>query len=355
MYSKFIDRQSYPYDTYIARSEVIYCSRISENRKSICNYLREFKKKSCQAYKPDKNHTGRNKCTCGLYREDHECIGRFPQQPSDQYVHLPTDAYGSIEFIDQVHGFQNAKYIRLANDTKMDKVARLLRDVWKLIDNKQLPDVILSIGGGVKEYRPNKILEEKFHATLINAAENNNVWLLTCGAFVGVSKNVGEAMFESFFEQWACNDRIKKPNNLKCIGVAPWGYIADSNKLINDPKNNLNPKKYSVNALVERGKPTSLDPYHTHFLLVDDGSHGRYGTEIEFRAMLEAYLTKNLGESDQGEKVQIPTVYVVLEGGPDIFTAVAERLKREVPVIVIEGSGRASSIIAYAVRSCEER
>ncbi|RDD43238.1 hypothetical protein TrispH2_005089, partial [Trichoplax sp. H2] len=33
MYSKFIDHQSYPYDTYIARSEVIYCSRISENRK----------------------------------------------------------------------------------------------------------------------------------------------------------------------------------------------------------------------------------------------------------------------------------------------------------------------------------
>lgn len=52
---------------------------------------------------------------------------------------------------------------------------------------------------------------------------------------------------------------------------------------------------------------------------------------------------------------EIPTVYVVLEGGPPIFKAVTERLKREIPVIIIAGSGRASNIIGYAIRSCEER
>jgi hypothetical protein len=34
-------------------------------------------------------------------------------------------------------------------------------------------------------------------------------------------------------------------------------------------------------------KPTgnvSLDPNHNHFLLVDDGSNGNFGTEITFRA-----------------------------------------------------------------------
>ena len=35
---------------------------------------------------------------------------------------------------------------------------------------------------------------------------------------------------------------------------------------------------------------TYLEPHHTHFLLVDDGSEGRYGTEIDFRARLEAEL-----------------------------------------------------------------
>ena len=35
-----------------------------------------------------------------------------------------------------------------------------------------------------------------------------------------------------------------------------------------------------------------LDPNHTHFILVDDGSEGQFGKEIEFRAHLEAELRK---------------------------------------------------------------
>ena len=127
----------------------------------------------------------------------------------------------------------------------MEKVTTLLRDKWKLNESNEPPDVILSIGGGVKEYRPNKILEEKFHAALNDAAENNNVWLLTSGVHVGVSKNVGEAMFESVFEAWACRDPSKKSQRLKCIGVAPWGYIADYQKLINS--NNQDPVSNTLN------------------------------------------------------------------------------------------------------------
>ena len=54
-------------------------------------------------------------------------------------------------------------------------------------------------------------------------------------------------------------------------------------------------KEYSVNQVINRGEPTSLNPYHTHFLLVDDGSRGKYGAEIKFRAKMEASLAKNLG------------------------------------------------------------
>ncbi len=35
-----------------------------------------------------------------------------------------------------------------------------------------------------------------------------------------------------------------------------------------------------------------LDPNHTHFIFVDDGSEGQFGKEIEFRAHLEAELRK---------------------------------------------------------------
>ena len=33
-----------------------------------------------------------------------------------------------------------------------------------------------------------------------------------------------------------------------------------------------------------------LDPNHTHFLLVDDGSENAFGKEIEFRAKIEKVI-----------------------------------------------------------------
>lgn len=35
-----------------------------------------------------------------------------------------------------------------------------------------------------------------------------------------------------------------------------------------------------------------LDPNHTHFVLVDDGSEGQFGKEIKFRAKLENELRR---------------------------------------------------------------
>jgi hypothetical protein len=89
-----------------------------------------------------------------------------------------------------------------------------------------------------------------------------------------------------------------------------------------------------------------LDPNHTHFILVDDGSEGAYGKEIEFRAHFEAELRKgrslnyyeqkrkkrknfienpdnklsedeNILKDDIGYQIQnpIPMVLIVVQGG----------------------------------------
>jgi len=36
----------------------------------------------------------------------------------------------------------------------------------------------------------------------------------------------------------------------------------------------------------------SLDPNHTHFILVDDGTERQFGGEIDFRSMLEKYISE---------------------------------------------------------------
>lgn len=49
-------------------------------------------------------------------------------------------------------------------------------------------------------------------------------------------------------------------------------------------------------------------------------------------------------------------VCLILEGGPNVISIVMESLKEEppVPVVVCDGSGRASDILSFAHRYCEE-
>ena len=44
----------------------------------------------------------------------------------------------------------------------------------------------------------------------------------------------------------------------------------------------------------------------------------------------------------------IPVVLVVVEGGTDAIEDVIKSLKRQVPVVLCEGTGRAADILAYA-------
>lgn len=52
----------------------------------------------------------------------------------------------------------------------------------------------------------------------------------------------------------------------------------------------------------------------------------------------------------------VPVVCLILEGGPNVISIVLESLREEppVPVVVCDGSGRASDIISFAHRYCEE-
>ena len=52
----------------------------------------------------------------------------------------------------------------------------------------------------------------------------------------------------------------------------------------------------------------------------------------------------------------VPLVCLILEGGPNVITIVLESLREDppVPVVVCDGSGRASDIISFAHKYAEE-
>lgn len=45
-----------------------------------------------------------------------------------------------------------------------------------------------------------------------------------------------------------------------------------------------------------QGHLSCLDSNHSHFILVDDGTHGRYGVEIPLRTKLEKFISEQTKE-----------------------------------------------------------
>ncbi|KAL1512762.1 hypothetical protein ABEB36_002294 [Hypothenemus hampei] len=96
-----------------------------------------------------------------------------------------------------------------------------------------------------------------------------------------------------------------------------------------------------------RSKNAALNNRHAYFLLVDNGTVGKYGAEIILRRRLEKYISKQrLYPFTQSP---IPIVCLVIEGGTNTIRAVLEYVTDDppVPVVVCDGSGRAADLIAF--------
>jgi transient receptor potential cation channel subfamily M protein 3 len=75
---------------------------------------------------------------------------------------------------------------------------------------------------------------------------------------------------------------------------------------------------------------------------------GRYGAEIPLRRKLEKYISSQ--RLPARTVCSIPVVCLVVEGGMDTIRTVLEYVTDSppVPVVVVEGSGRAANLIAFA-------
>lgn len=64
---------------------------------------------------------------------------------------------------------------------------------------------------------------------------------------------------------------------------------------VDDGQTGFFPAHYMEEDVSEiQGRDVPLDHNHTHFLLVDDGTEGIFGGEIEFRSHLESYISEKV-------------------------------------------------------------
>uniref|UniRef100_A0A8B9VFA9 non-specific serine/threonine protein kinase n=1 Tax=Anas zonorhyncha TaxID=75864 RepID=A0A8B9VFA9_9AVES len=240
----------------------------------------------------------------------------------------PTDAFGTIKFQDGDHTY-HAKYIRLSYDSNLDQLLHLMVKEWQM----ELPKLVISVHGGIQNFQLPSKIKQVFSKGLVKAAETTGAWIITEGINSGVSRHVGDAL------KGRTSPYLRK---ICAVGIPPWGIIENQRDLIG---------KDVVCLYQTLGNPLSklstLNSMHSHFLMADDGTVGKYGNEMMLRRNLEKYLSLQKIHARMGQGV--PIVGLVVEGGPNVILMVWEyvRTSPPVPVVVYDGTGRAADILAF--------
>uniref|UniRef100_A0A8V5H880 Uncharacterized protein n=1 Tax=Melopsittacus undulatus TaxID=13146 RepID=A0A8V5H880_MELUD len=311
-----------------------------------------FTKRECVYIIPSSKDPHR--CCCGRLVRQHACFtASLAMKYSD--VKLPenynqeveewsvekhteqtsTDAYGVINFQGGSHSYR-AKYVRLSYDTKPEAILQLTLKEWQM----ELPKLVISVHGGMQKFELHPRIKQLLGKGLIKAAVTTGAWIITGGVNTGVAKHVGDALREH---------ASRSSRKICTIGIAPWGVIENRNDLVG--RDVVAPYQTLLNPL---SKLNVLNNLHSHFILVDDGTVGKYGAEVKLRRELEKAINLQRIHARIGQGV--PVVALVFEGGPNVILTVLDFLQESppVPVVVCEGTGRAADILAYVHKQTEE-
>ncbi|XP_032434283.1 transient receptor potential cation channel subfamily M member 6 isoform X5 [Xiphophorus hellerii] len=283
------------------------------------------------------------RCCCGRLMGEHSWQESFPpislypspEQGMEEWsmeAHTKatsTNAYGIIDFQDTATRVCRAKYVRVAVDSKPEALLQLMLREWQM----ERPKLLLTVHGGSENFILPPKVKQAFSKGLITAAISTGAWIFTDGINTGVSKYVGEAV-----KLFGGHD-LRKRNT---IGITPWGMIDNNLDLIG--RDVFRPYQPLGNPLSKR---TCLNGFHSHFLLVDDGTLGKPGCQQGLRRKLEKQiqLLKIHPRLNQG----VPVLCVVVEGSAAIVSTVLDYVSNAppVPVFVFEGSGKAADLFAF--------
>ncbi|NXL27530.1 TRPM7 protein, partial [Glaucidium brasilianum] len=297
------------------------------------------------------------RCCCGRLVRQHACftaslamkysdvkLGENYNQEIEEWSvekhteQTSTDAYGVINFQGGSHSYRAkaCMYVRLSYDTKPEAILQLMLKEWQM----ELPKLVISVHGGMQKFELHPRIKQLLGKGLIKAAVTTGAWIITGGVNTGVAKHVGDALREH---------ASRSSRKICTIGIAPWGVIENRNDLVG--RDVVAPYQTLLNPL---SKLNVLNNLHSHFILVDDGTVGKYGAEVKLRRELEKTINLQRIHARIGQGV--PVVALVFEGGPNVILTVLDFLQESppVPVVVCEGTGRAADILAYVHKQTEE-
>ncbi|XP_048256759.1 transient receptor potential cation channel subfamily M member 2-like isoform X1 [Haliotis rufescens] len=320
------------------------------NQRAVSSFIsRKIKQRECKKFAKDKN-SKMNSCLCGRPIQWHEDRGIHIDLKKHEIWNMkthtdtmPCDSFGEILFRGFGHDVSNSPYVRVDPICDLNNIWTILTDLWDL----PIPKLIISVTGGAKRFDLKPRLRRLLKEGLCHAAASTGAWMITGGTSAGVMEFVGEAV-----QDYTAAIGNPEHNKVVALGIATWGVVANNFALDGEGDEGLFPATYAVEDVEATGSgSTSLDHNHTHFILVDDGTSGKYGAEIKFRTKLESFISRKVETGvSESQSVNVPNVLIVVEGGLNTMRTVSESIQRNTPVVVIEGSGRAAEYIALGYK-----
>ncbi|KAH9369533.1 hypothetical protein HPB48_019676 [Haemaphysalis longicornis] len=253
-------------------------------------------------------------------------------------------------------------YIRVTHDISIEDVLAIFVRDWKLT----LPRIVLVIISSLTTWQewsaPRQL--DNFKEGLIKAANTTAMWILTNGVNTGIVKEIGSRVSEESVQRLTmrCHrhphtDFEKRPP-LCLLGIVREDLLTCADKFEANKGDDINIENSGNRPEENR---FDLNPDHTHFVIVKDNTVNKTGLN-DFMLRLEKHLSMTYEDVAVSPHVaptlcsaEIPLMAIVCQGAIGSNKRVLEHIKRQLPVLVLQGSGGAADLLALAYNEIDRR
>ncbi|CAN7993898.1 unnamed protein product [Ixodes hexagonus] len=195
------------------------------------------------------------------------------------------------------------------------------------------------------------------------------MWIMTNGVNTGIAKEVGAWVNEELVQRliMRCHRHphtdFEKMPPLCLLGIVREDLLTCADKF--DANKDGAIFIENVGSRPEENR-FDLNPDHTHFIVVKDDTVNKTGLNF-FMLRLEQHLSMTC-EEDMAAMMphgcadpptlctaEIPLIAIVCQGGTGCNKMVLEHIKKQLPVLVIQGSGGVADLLALAYNEIDRR
>ncbi|XP_038621315.1 transient receptor potential cation channel subfamily M member 5 [Tachyglossus aculeatus] len=252
--------------------------------------------------------------------------------------------FGEIDFVGS--GMKRGKALMVAQATPPGVIFDVLMNVWHLPP----PNLVISLVGEEDNVQMKARLRAVLRKGLVTAAQSTGAWILTGGLRVGISGYIGQAVRDLSLASTSTQVQVV------AIGIASLGRVSHGEDLARLKTDTTVVYKSDDNA---QGPRYSLDPNHSHFILVEPTEEDRatpgsgvtggsdpQGGPTGLRLALEKHISEQRTGYGGTGSIEIPVLCLLVNGGPGALERIWGAMEQSAPWLILAGSGGIADVVA---------